>query len=211
MKTDNEKAQREYFPFYLSFKQGIDNLPVQDRLEIYDAITDYAFFKKEPEHFKNQFLEAVWQFILPVLKKSWSKVENGRKGGGKLGNQNARKRAKNELKRAKNEQTLSNNDNDNEKDNDNYNERERINNAHITKPTIQEIKEYIENKSLNVDAEKFYTYNESVGWMRGKTKIINWKAALLYWAKTERNNDTASTANNIDENQVPPNDYGERF
>lgn len=209
MKTDNEKAQREYFPFYLSFKQGIDNLPVQDRLEIYDAITDYAFFKKEPEHFKNQFLEAVWQFILPVLKKSWSKVENGRKGGGKLGNQNARKRAKNELKRAKNEQTLSNNDN--EKDNDNYNERERINNAHITKPTIQEIKEYIENKSLNVDAEKFYTYNESVGWMRGKTKIINWKAALLYWAKTERNNDTASTANNIDENQVPPNDYGERF
>ena len=204
MKTDNEKAQREYFPFYLSFKQGIDNLPVQDRLEIYDAITDYAFFKKEPEHFKNQFLEAVWQFILPVLKKSWSKVENGRKGGGKLGNQNARKRAKNE-------QTLSYNDNDNEKDNDNYNERERINNAHIIKPTIQEIKEYIEKNSLNIDAEKFYTYNESVGWMRGKTKIINWKAALIYWAKTERNNDTASTANNIDENKVPPNDYGERF
>lgn len=46
MKTDNEKAQREYFPFYLSFKQGIDNLPVQDRLEIYDAITDYAFSRK---------------------------------------------------------------------------------------------------------------------------------------------------------------------
>lgn len=80
----------------------------------------------------------------PCIKKSWSKVENGRKGGGKLGNQNARKRAKNELKRAKNEQTLSYNDNDNEKDNDNYNERERINNAHIIKPTIQEIKEYIE-------------------------------------------------------------------
>lgn len=56
------------------------------------------------------------------------------------------------------------------------------------KPTIEEIKAYIKEKSLNMDAEDFYDYYESIGWVVGKGKLPmkSWKASVSRWAKRER-------------------------
>ncbi len=49
------------------------------------------------------------------------------------------------------------------------------------KPTIPQIHAYIIQNNLNVDAERFYYYYESNGWVVGKTKMVNWKACVHTW------------------------------
>ena len=55
-------------------------------------------------------------------------------------------------------------------------------------PTILEIKEYCKERKNNVDAEKFFDYYESKGWLVGKTKMKNWHAAIRNWEKNSFSN-----------------------
>ena len=51
-------------------------------------------------------------------------------------------------------------------------------------PTLEEIKSYIKEKSLNVNAEQFYNYFEEGNWVDSKgNKVKNWKQKLLTWNK----------------------------
>ena len=56
------------------------------------------------------------------------------------------------------------------------------------KPSVEEIQEYIKEKSLNIDAEDFYNYYESIGWVvgKGKLQMKSWKASVNRWAKREQ-------------------------
>ena len=58
----------------------------------------------------------------------------------------------------------------------------------FTIPTILEIKEYCKERKNNVDAEKFFDYYESKGWLVGKTKMKNWQAAIRNWEKNSFDN-----------------------
>lgn len=60
------------------------------------------------------------------------------------------------------------------------------------KPTIPEIKSYFEEKNYNLDADEFFNHYEANGWMRGKTKIKNWKACARTWLKNSNNNKPAN-------------------
>lgn len=60
-------------------------------------------------------------------------------------------------------------------------------------PTIEEITEYIVTEKLNIDAEKFYYYYESNGWMVGKNKMKSWKMALKSWNSKNSNQSTNKT------------------
>ena len=53
------------------------------------------------------------------------------------------------------------------------------------KPSLQEVIDYCFERHNTIDAEQFIAYYESCNWMRGKTKIVDWKAAVRTW---ERNN-----------------------
>lgn len=55
------------------------------------------------------------------------------------------------------------------------------------KPTLQEIKNYCNERNNDVDAERFYNFYESKGWMVGKNKMKDWKACVRTWEK--KNND----------------------
>lgn len=48
-------------------------------------------------------------------------------------------------------------------------------------PTIEEIQAYVTEKSMNVDAEKFWNFYESKGWLIGKSPMKSWKAACSTW------------------------------
>lgn len=54
----------------------------------------------------------------------------------------------------------------------------------FVKPTIEEIKAYVKEKGYNVDAERFFSYYESKGWIVGKSPMKNWKAAVSTWVKS---------------------------
>lgn len=52
-------------------------------------------------------------------------------------------------------------------------------------PTIEEVREYCQERKNNVDPVKFVSYYNSANWYRGKTKIKNWKQCVITW---EQNN-----------------------
>lgn len=55
------------------------------------------------------------------------------------------------------------------------------------KPTLDEVKSYIKEKNYSVDAETFWNFYESKGWMIGKNKMKSWKSALVTWTKSKNN------------------------
>ena len=55
-------------------------------------------------------------------------------------------------------------------------------------PTIIEIKEYCLERKNTVDAETFFDFYESKGWLIGKNKMKSWKACVRTWEKSRNNN-----------------------
>lgn len=73
----------------------------------------------------------------------------------------------------------------------------------FVKPTLEEIKNYIEEKNLNVNANDFYQYFEEGNWIDSKgNKVKNWKQKLLTWNKYKSNNarNTNQTKQSFDNN-----------
>ena len=58
--------------------------------------------------------------------------------------------------------------------------------SRFQKPTIEEIRQYCLEKGYNVDAEQFFNFYESKGWVVGKSPMKNWRAAVSTWNKTEK-------------------------
>lgn len=50
-------------------------------------------------------------------------------------------------------------------------------------PSVTEIQEYITDKGYKVDACSFFDFYQSKGWMVGKNKMKDWKAAVRTWAR----------------------------
>ena len=48
-------------------------------------------------------------------------------------------------------------------------------------PTLEEVKEYCKAEKLNIDAGRFWTYYQSLGW-----PLKDWKARAQYWAATQK-------------------------
>ena len=51
-------------------------------------------------------------------------------------------------------------------------------------PTIEEVKAYCQERNNNVDPEKWYDFYSAKGWMIGKNKMKDWKAAVRTWEKS---------------------------
>ena len=58
--------------------------------------------------------------------------------------------------------------------------------SRFQKPTIEEIRQYCLEKGYNVDAEQFFNFYESKGWVVGKAPMKNWRAAVCTWNKREK-------------------------
>lgn len=57
---------------------------------------------------------------------------------------------------------------------------------HFTPPTLEEVEDYCLERNNNVDPERFIDYYTSNGWMVGKNKMKDWKAAIRTWEKTSK-------------------------
>ncbi len=103
-------------------------------------------------------------------------------------------------------------DNDNESDNVNDNDidikKSKGKTSRFTPPTIQEIEDYIKEKGYSVDAEAFFAFYDSNGWLVGKNKMKSWKSAITTWAKREEKQPQRPTARTNNINNV--NDYWEK-
>ena len=65
-------------------------------------------------------------------------------------------------------------------------------------PKIDDIKKYCLERENNVDPEKFYDFYSAKGWMIGKNKMRDWKAAVRTWEKNNlQSKDSKKTKNRI--------------
>lgn len=62
---------------------------------------------------------------------------------------------------------------------------DKPNNKGFKPPTLEDVKDYASTANLDIDPEAFWYYWESVGWIRGRTKMKNWKAAARQWEKNQ--------------------------
>lgn len=65
------------------------------------------------------------------------------------------------------------------------NKTETENSNRFTKPTVEQIKKYCDERKNSVNAQYFFDYYESKGWLVGKTPMKNWQAAIRTWERNE--------------------------
>jgi len=53
-------------------------------------------------------------------------------------------------------------------------------------PTLEEVQAYCKERNNNVDAQKWYDFYQSKGWMIGKNKMKDWKACVRTWEKSDK-------------------------
>ena len=69
----------------------------------------------------------------------------------------------------------------------------------FVKPTIDQIAAYINEKKLHFDAEGFFDYYESKGWLVGKSPMKDWKAACRTWEHNRKSIDKKEESKEEDE------------
>lgn len=63
------------------------------------------------------------------------------------------------------------------------------------KPTIEEIEQYCRERKNSIDAKHFYDYYESKGWVVGKAKMKDWRAAIRNWEVNDKKARKTETSN----------------
>ena len=90
------------------------------------------------------------------------------------------------------EQSSYNNKIDNKVDNKKDIKRKEIYKEKLqkrfVKPTLEQVKQYVFENSLNVDCEYFYDYYQSNGWTVGKNHMKDWKATVRNWSRRNQKN-----------------------
>ena len=56
----------------------------------------------------------------------------------------------------------------------------------FTPPTVDEVREYCFERGNSVDPQRFVDYYTSNGWMVGKNKMKDWKAAVRTWEQKDK-------------------------
>ena len=62
--------------------------------------------------------------------------------------------------------------------------KERV--RRFTPPTADEVAEYCDEKGYAIDPERFVSFYAQKGWMVGKNRMVDWKAAVRNWETRDR-------------------------
>lgn len=78
-------------------------------------------------------------------------------------------------------------DKDKEKDKEKEQEKDKDKEQkNFKKPTVNEVSEYCKERGNSIDPVAFISHYESNGWMVGKVKMKDWKAAIVTWERKDK-------------------------
>lgn len=183
----------EYIPIFLDWIETTEGLSDSEKGRLIDALVLYARGEdwqdliKGNERFAFPFLRGAAQRHIDYID---AKRENGRRGGKVL------KQTQAKLSKAKRTEADNDNDNeydtdtdyDNDTDKDNDTDAECvITRAHkrFTRPTVEQVREYCDEKGYNIDAQYFVDYYEARGWKLKQGPMKDWQAAIRTWVKND--------------------------
>jgi len=167
---------------------------------MYDALMDYAFAGKCPEDLP-PLLNGYFVLLKPNIDSSMLKyaasVENGKKGG-----RPKKKPDENPVQTQRKPSNKPVEKQEKEKEKEMELEKEFVAAApprpRFVPPSIDEIREYCNERGNTVDAEHFFDFYSANGWKQGRGKpIVDWKAAVRTWERQ----------NNAGQAEPPPRQY----
>ena len=86
-----------------------------------------------------------------------------------------------------------------------------LNTKEYTPPTVEEIRKYVQENNLLVDADYFYEYYEDTEWKdKGGDPIRNWKLKCRTWHKREVKNGNDTGAGNRERGGLRKTESGRR-
>lgn len=194
---------RDSIVFYKSFYDGIKCLPPEEQIKAYNMVFEYAFNGTEPT--EQSLASVAYTLIKPQIDANASRFENGKKGGRPkkekteiLENQENKKPMVFENEEI--EKPMVSEKANSEKPNVNVNVNDNVNvnkkestekSVRFSPPTLEQVTEYIAERDLKVDPNRFIDFYESKGWMIGKNKMKDWRAAARSWDRGQRKELTA--------------------
>lgn len=66
-------------------------------------------------------------------------------------------------------------------------------------PSVEEVRAYCFERGNGIDAESFVSFYESKGWMVGKNKMKDWKAAIRTWERNTKQGGSRGNAINTEQ------------
>lgn len=183
---------RDGFIFYRSFFSALDVLSDKDLAEAFRLICAYGLDETEIPT-ENPTANAIFIMAKPQIDANQKRYENGKMGG--------RPKTKPEPNETKPEPK--------EKEKVKVKEKEKAvlpdrkekdlpevgrkrKQAFFTPPTVAEVRSYCAERANNVDAERFVDFYAAKGWMVGKNKMKDWKAAVRTWEKQDAEREAKS-------------------
>ena len=162
-----ENIIRDSFVFYRSFYEAFLDLNAEEIQAFVLAICEYALNGKEPV-IKDRVVQIAWKLVKPQLDANKRKYENGKLGGAPKGSHNNPngRRGKSEPEQVDPES------------------RPVVSDS--IPPSIEDVREFFQEYNIPNQAEDFYRYNESRGWMVGNTPVASWKALAKSWISKAR-------------------------
>lgn len=175
-----------------SFYEAIISLGEPSQLALFKAICCYGLYGQEPVDLPAR-AETLFALMKPNLdaaaKRYNANVANGKKGGGQPGNQNAKKRPKNDPTIQPRNDLNIDIDIDIEKEKD-IDIDTALNEPGRTRaffpPCVQDVNAYCREQGFGSFGERFVDYYESVGWTIGDKPMQDWKAAVRFWNRKEQ-------------------------
>lgn len=180
---------RDSFVFYRSFWEAVKDLPEEQFKSAISAIAEYALDDKVPETAGIE--KTIYLLTKPQIDANYRKYQNGTKGGRpKTGNKPNNNQTLTKSKPTANQEQTKHepNVNDNVNVNVNVNDNDKNNNKakRFVPPTESDVEEYCSEKGYSIDAGSFIDFYEAKGWMIGKNKMKDWKAAVRNWNRSQR-------------------------
>lgn len=190
-------SDKKSFVMYESWGAAIEKMSNEQAGELIKAI--YAY-QKDPDAVPEDLALA---FVFELIKQQLdadsqrykeacaARSEAGKKGGRPKANASDKKQmVSEESKKSKCfSEKAKKADNDNEYDNDlKENTIDGVKEKRFAPPTLENVSEYCREMGYtNVDAARFIDFYTSNGWMVGKNRMKDWKAAVRNWDRREKN------------------------
>lgn len=179
--------ERDSMVFYRSFYEAIKDLPDVEMAQAFRAIAEYGLNGQEVEC--SGSANVALKMAKPQIDKNNVRYENGKKGGRKVSDDNQTETKSNQSITKSNQSTtkvepnVNVNVNDNDiKKKDTSVSKEKV---HFVPPTLENVIGYCREKGLEMDAQRFIDFYESKGWMVGKNKMKDWRAAARNWCRQD--------------------------
>lgn len=183
--------------FYDSWAELIINLPDDMAGELIKMILGYTF-DEGTCYSENQAINAMFAMIKLKLDEdteAYEEVIRQRSEAGKRGMASRWNKTSDNKPITKNNEVITNDNSvkneitnitvydsvsDNESDKD---KKEKEQKKKFTRPSVDEVREYCQERSNGIDPEAFIDFYESKGWKVGNQPMKDWKAAVRTWEK----------------------------